>query len=138
MDADLRYPIGKFQPVEDVTDIQRRALIDAIAETPKKLKAAVAGLDEAQLDTPYRPGGWTVRQVIHHVPDSHMNSYVRFKMGFALYPREELAKDANVIADGHGFGGMTLAYNARNREEVDSVLAQAQSAGARILKPAQD
>jgi uncharacterized damage-inducible protein DinB len=80
MEADLRYPIGKFQPVENVTDIQRRAFIDAIAETPKKLKAAIAGLDEHQLDTPCRPGGWTVRQVVHHVPDSHMNSYVRFKL----------------------------------------------------------
>ncbi|HEV3482449.1 MAG TPA: bacillithiol transferase BstA [Candidatus Acidoferrales bacterium] len=80
MDADLRYPIGNFQPVENVMDIQRRALIDAIAETPKNLKAAIAGLDEHQLDTPYRPGGWTVRQVVHHVPDSHMNSYIRFKL----------------------------------------------------------
>ena len=80
MEADLRYPIGKFQPVENVTDIQRRALIAAIAETPDKLKAAVARLDERQLDTPYRPGGWTLRQVVHHVPDSHMNSYVRFKL----------------------------------------------------------
>jgi uncharacterized damage-inducible protein DinB len=80
METDLRYPIGKFQPVGNVTDIQRRAFIDAIAETPKKLKAAIAGLDERQLDTPYRPSGWTVRQVVHHVPDSHMNSYVRFKL----------------------------------------------------------
>jgi|SRR5690348_656566 len=80
MDADLRYPIGKFQPLENVTDIQCRAFIDAIAETPKKLKAAIEGLGEHQLDTPYRPGGWTVRQVVHHVPDSHMNSYVRFKL----------------------------------------------------------
>jgi uncharacterized damage-inducible protein DinB len=80
MEADLRYPIGKFQPIENVTDIQRRAFIDAIAETPENLKAAIAGLNERQLDTPYRPGGWTVRQVIHHVPDSHMNSFVRFKL----------------------------------------------------------
>lgn len=80
MEADLRYPIGKFQSVENVTDIQRRAFIIAIAETPEKLKAAIAGLNERQLDTPYRPGGWTVRQVVHHVPDSHMNSFVRFKL----------------------------------------------------------
>jgi hypothetical protein len=80
MEADLRYPIGKFQPIDNITDIQRRAFIAAIAETPEKLKAAIAGLDERQLDTPYRPGGWTVRQVVHHVPDSHMNSYVRFKL----------------------------------------------------------
>jgi len=59
-------------------------------------------------------------------------------MALALYPRDELAKDANVAADGNGFNGITLAYNARNREEVDSVLAQAQGAGAKILKLAQD
>lgn len=80
MEADLRYPIGKFQPVENIADAQRRAFIAAIAETPEKLKAAVAGLNERQLDTPYRPGGWTVRQVVHHVPDSHMNAFVRFKL----------------------------------------------------------
>jgi len=59
-------------------------------------------------------------------------------MALALYPRHELAKDANVAADGHGFSGVSLAYNARNREEVDSVLAEAKSVGARILKPAQE
>lgn len=80
MEADLRYPIGKFQPVENIADAQRRAFIAAIAETPEKLKAAVAGLNERQLDTPYRPRGWTVRQVVHHVPDSHMNAFVRFKL----------------------------------------------------------
>src|SRR5579863_10010151 len=80
MEADLRYPIGKFQSLENVTDTQRRAFIAAIAEAPEKLRAAIAGLKDAQLDTPYRPGGWTVRQVVHHVPDSHMNSYVRFKL----------------------------------------------------------
>ena len=59
-------------------------------------------------------------------------------MALALYPRTELAKDANVAADGHGFGGMTLAYNARSRQEVESVLAEAKAAGARVLKPAQE
>jgi hypothetical protein len=80
METDLRYPIGKFQRVENVTESQRRAFIDAIAETPAKLKAAVGGLNDRQLDTPYRPGGWTVRQVVHHLPDSHLNSFVRFKL----------------------------------------------------------
>jgi uncharacterized protein len=59
-------------------------------------------------------------------------------MALALYPRQELAKDANIAADGHGFGGMSISYNTRNREEVDSVLAEAKSAGARLLKPAQE
>ncbi len=80
METDLRYPIGKFKKTEGVTDAQRAALIAAIAEAPAKLRAATTGLSEEQLDTPYRPGGWTVRQVVHHVPDSHMNSLVRFKL----------------------------------------------------------
>lgn len=81
MEPDLRYPIGKFErPAAPLTTEQRRQFIDAIAETPERLAAAVAGLTPAQLDTPYRPGGWTVRQVVHHLPDSHMNSYVRFKL----------------------------------------------------------
>ncbi len=80
METDLRYPIGKFQRVENATEAQRRASIAAIAEAPARLRQAVAGLNEQQLDTPYRPGGWTVRQVVHHLPDSHMNAYVRFKL----------------------------------------------------------
>jgi len=77
---DLRYPIGKFMFPKEVTAAQRRQWIDEIAAAPARLRAAIAGLNERQLDTPYRDGGWTVRQVIHHVPDSHMNSYVRFKL----------------------------------------------------------
>ena len=79
---DLRYPIGRFtRPTSALSNQQRAAMIQTIAETPAKLRRAVHGLDEKQLDTPYRPGGWTVRQVVHHVPDSHMNAYVRFKLG---------------------------------------------------------
>ena len=81
MEGDLRYPVGRFQRVENLTPDQRTPLISAIAETPAKLRQAVAGLNEQQLDTPYRPGGWTVRQVVHHLPDSHMNSFIRFKLG---------------------------------------------------------
>src|SRR3712207_3942056 len=77
---DLRFPIGPFRRPDALDGAQRRRAIDAIAAAPAKLRAAVAGLTEAQLDTPYRPGGWTVRQVVHHVPDSHMNAYVRFKL----------------------------------------------------------
>ena len=80
MQPDLRYPIGDFQRPDHITDAQRRECIDAIAEAPARLASAVAGLTPVQLDTPYRPGGWTVRQVVHHVPDSHMNAYVRFKL----------------------------------------------------------
>ena len=80
MTEDLRYPVGRLQPEGPLSDARRQELIDQIAETPERLRAAVAGLSPEQLDTPYRPGGWTVRQVIHHVPDSHLNAYVRFKL----------------------------------------------------------
>jgi hypothetical protein len=78
--SDLSYPIGRYQRPEALTPDQRRAAIEAIAETPRLFRQAVSGLSEAQLDTPYRPGGWTVRQVIHHLPDSHLNAYTRFKL----------------------------------------------------------
>jgi hypothetical protein len=78
--TDLRYPIGKFHYDGPITDDQKWALIDDISQAPSDLRAAVKGLSEAQLDTPYRPGGWTVRQTVHHVPDSHMNAYIRFKL----------------------------------------------------------
>jgi uncharacterized damage-inducible protein DinB len=77
---DLRYPIGKFHFEGPLIDEQKHASLDEIANTPLNLRAAVRGLSETQLDTPYRPGGWSVRQVVHHVPDSHLNSYVRFKL----------------------------------------------------------
>ena len=79
--TDLRYPVGKFQPEPELTDISRQNLIRQIAEAPAELREAIKGLTEEQLDTPYRPGGWTVRQVVHHIPDSHMNAYIRFKLG---------------------------------------------------------
>jgi uncharacterized damage-inducible protein DinB len=78
--TDLRYPIGKFHFVGPLTEERMQTSLDDIARTPANLRVAIKGLSEAQLDTPYRPGGWTVRQVIHHVPDSHLNSYVRFKL----------------------------------------------------------
>jgi uncharacterized damage-inducible protein DinB len=80
MEVDLRYPIGKFDRVEILTPDQRHEHIEAIAAAPARLAAAVSGLKPEQLDTPYRPGGWTVRQVAHHIPDSHMNAYIRFKL----------------------------------------------------------
>lgn len=78
--TDLSYPIGRFQFEGEVTPARRAEWIDQIEEAPAKLRAAVSGLSGQQLDTPYRPGGWTVRQVVHHLPDSHLNSYVRFKL----------------------------------------------------------
>lgn len=78
--TDLRYPIGRFSPPDSFTNAFRADAIETIADTPARLRAAVLGLDEDQLDTPYRPGGWSLRQVVHHVPDSHLNAYVRLKL----------------------------------------------------------
>ncbi len=74
---DLSYPIGKFQRPQEVTPEMRADFIAEIAAAPGILREAVRGLDDNQLDTPYRPEGWTVRQVIHHVADSHMHSNIR-------------------------------------------------------------
>jgi uncharacterized damage-inducible protein DinB len=90
MSGDLRYPIGKFQWPESVSAQDRVGLIETIASAPARLREAVAGLSEDQFDTPYREGGWTVRQVVHHVPESHMNSYIRFKL--ALTETEPVVK----------------------------------------------
>jgi uncharacterized damage-inducible protein DinB len=78
--TDLRYPIGKFTYDGPPSEQQKQTLLTEIAQTPSNLRAALDGLSESQLDTPYRDGGWTVRQVTHHVPDSHLNAYVRFKL----------------------------------------------------------
>ncbi|HEX8693012.1 MAG TPA: bacillithiol transferase BstA [Longimicrobium sp.] len=80
MDDDLRYPVGRFDAAEEVTPERRRECIEQLAEAPARLREAVAGLGDERLDTPYREGGWTVRQVLHHVPDSHLNAYVRMKL----------------------------------------------------------
>jgi DinB superfamily len=78
---DLSYPVGRFEaPKAPLTERERSDLIGHIAEAPGALRSAFAGLSAEQLDTPYRPGGWTARQVAHHVPDSHMNAYVRFRL----------------------------------------------------------
>jgi hypothetical protein len=78
--SDPRYPIGQFTPPERATPAWRAQAIETIAQTPAQLRLAVHGLSEAQLSTPYRDGGWTVRQVVHHVADSHVNAYVRLKL----------------------------------------------------------
>ena len=80
MSEDLRYPIGDFN-WEEKESLSRQELIEKIATLPLRLRASVRGLSEAQLATPYRPDGWTVRQVVHHVADSHMNAYIRFRLG---------------------------------------------------------
>jgi uncharacterized damage-inducible protein DinB len=76
---DPRFPLGKFDK-STISRDRRTEFIQTIADLPQRIRDAVKGLDEKQLDTPYRPGGWTVRQTVHHVADSHLNSYVRFKL----------------------------------------------------------
>ena len=101
--TDPRFPIGRWTPETGLAPERRRQMIDEIRRAPADLRAAVAGLTPAQLDTPYRPGGWTVRQVAHHVPDSHMNALVRFKLSLTEdrptikpYDEAEWAKLADV------------------------------------------
>jgi hypothetical protein len=100
---DPRFPIGRFSPPASSLPGVRAAHIQTLRLLPGLLRAAVAGLNDAQLDTPYRDGGWTVRQVVHHVPDSHMNCYVRFKLALTedwptIKPYDEAAWAS--LADG--------------------------------------
>ncbi len=95
-ESDLRYPIGLYVPPAEYTVAWRAANIERLAAAPATLRAAVSGLSPAQLDTPYRPGGWTVRQVAHHVPDSHVNMYIRLKCALTedrptIKPYDEVA-----------------------------------------------
>lgn len=108
---DLRYPVGTFTPAGPPDAAQRAAWIAEIAEMPGRLRDAIAGLTPEQLDTPYRPEGWTVRQVVHHLADSHMNSYIRYKLALTeerptIKPYDE-ARWAE-LADGR-FGAVELS-----------------------------
>jgi hypothetical protein len=93
---DLRYPVGKFPPPPESTPVLRAEQIEILRLLPERLRSAVSGLNDAQLDTPYRDGGWTVRQVVHHFADSHANSYIRIKLaltedGPTIKPYDEAA-----------------------------------------------
>ena len=93
---DPRYPIGPFQTPEEATPAMRVKAIQEIAAVPAAVRAATEGLNDAKLDTPYRDGGWTVRQVVHHIADSHMNAYVRCRLALTeaeptIKPYEESA-----------------------------------------------
>jgi hypothetical protein len=114
---DLRYPIGRFIEDRDVTPEKRLAWIREIAATPAAMRAAVNSLSEDQLDTPYRPDGWTVRQVVHHVPDSHMHAYIRYK--FALTEDNPTIKPYNEVA------WATVADTARTPVDVSLTLLDA-------------
>jgi hypothetical protein len=107
---DLRYPIGKFTWSAATTTEQRANFIEEIAATPKRMRSAVAGLGSEELNTPYREGGWTVRQVVHHVPDSHLNSYIRFKL--ALTEHEPTIKPYDEAAWAELIDGRTAPIAA--------------------------
>ncbi|MCU1289921.1 MAG: hypothetical protein JWN60_2150 [Acidobacteria bacterium] len=93
MTNDLKFPIGKYDPARQITPELRRAYIRSIRDLPEYINSAIADLNTEQLDTPYRPGGWTVRQTVHHIADSHLNSYCRFKLA--------LTEDAPTIRPYH-------------------------------------
>jgi uncharacterized damage-inducible protein DinB len=93
---DLRYPIGQFEPGPALDADTRDELLTRLADAPGQLRAAVAGLAESQLDTPYRLGGWTIRQVVHHLADSHMNWFIRTRL--ALTENEPVVKPWDEVA----------------------------------------
>src|SRR5436190_23118569 len=95
--ADLSYPIGRFSRERITTENGKRNLLD-IAELPVQLRDAIEGLSDKQLDTPYRPGGWTVRQVVHHLADSHMHSYIRTRFALTLHEPTNMAYDEEIWA----------------------------------------
>ena len=102
--SDPRFPIGQFTYTNPPTEQEREKQIQEIESAPALLRAAVKGLSPEQLDTPYRDGGWTVRQLVHHVPESHMNAYVRFKLALTEdqptikpYREERWAETADVV-----------------------------------------
>lgn len=95
---DPRYPVGRFIAPEKLSEADRRELIAQISALPGRLREALSGLTPAQIETPYRDGGWTVRQVVHHLADSHMNAFIRFKFALAETEPAIKAYDENVWA----------------------------------------
>lgn len=116
----LRYPVGRFRSRSGLSSRERSALIDDIALLPRDLRAAVSDLSAEQLGTPYRPGGWSVRQVVHHLPDSHLNGYVRFKLAMTeaeptIKPYDEAAWAELADATGDDVEGSLLLLEALHR-----------------------
>jgi hypothetical protein len=99
MMTDLRYPIGKFAAPDAITPQHLQNATDAIAALPSELRQAVRGFSDAQLDTPYRPDGWTVRQLIHHIADSHMNAFIRMRKALTENEPEISAYDEKAWAE---------------------------------------
>lgn len=119
----LRYPIGRFAARPELSVQERNLLIKDIAALPRDLEDAVNRLDDAQLDTPYREGGWTVRQVVHHIPDSHVNAYIRFKLALTedeptIKPYAEAAWAELPDGRGRDIGTSLLLLEALHRRWV--------------------
>ena len=130
---DLQYPVGKFgwnRAGEGLlaTEAERREWLDEIEETPARLWAAVTGLTDAQLDTPYRPGGWTVRQVVHHFADSHMNAYIRFRLALTEKERAEITAAARKQAQ-----AILEEANARGQERQNELVAKAKDEIGKVI-----
>jgi DinB superfamily len=113
---DLKYPVGKFEKQATYSSSERAEFIQVLENAPAQLRAAVAGLSESQLETPYRPEGWTVRQVVHHVPDSHMNAFIRMKL--ALTEDKPIIKPYDETA-------WALLSDSRGPCEVSFILLEA-------------
>lgn len=94
----LRYPVGGFERIAEPTQEDRTGWITDLERLPTRLRAAVADMDGTRLDTPYRDGGWTVRQVVHHMADSHMNGYIRFSLALAEDGRSAALYDQDAWA----------------------------------------
>ena len=132
MSSEFSYPIGRFDFSAPVAPADRPRLIGEIEAAPTLLRQAIDGLDDRQLDTPYRPGGWTVRQVVHHVPDSHLNSYVRFRLALTEEEPTIKAYDEAKWANLHDAATMPPAPSLQLLENLHNrwvVLLQAMSDG---------
>jgi hypothetical protein len=131
---DLRYPIGPFEERAAITTEMRESAVVTIAELPSRMRAAIAGLSDAQLDTAYRQDGWTVRQLVHHVADSHVNAYVRTKLG--LTEQEPTIKPYDqdlwvAVVRQSTSGGRISLDSRRSARAMDRALALADSCGIR-------
>jgi hypothetical protein len=114
---DLRFPVGTFVFDKHTSPDKRAAWIRQIAEAPALMRSAIGGLNTRQIETPYRPGGWTVRQVVHHVPDSHLNAYCRYKLA--------LTEDNPTIKPYDEAAWANVADTARTPPEVSLALLDA-------------
>lgn len=134
MSPDLRYPIGPFRYDAPADDAARTALIDRIATQPARLEAAAAGLSRPQLDTPYRDGGWTVRQLVHHLADSHLNAYCRCRLALTEERPAIKPYDQDGWARGADYGmeiDVSLALLARLHERWVVLLRSLDAAALR-------